>query len=159
MTIIPPFDRTSESIKRSLEHILEHAPVLNLTVQEVLSTLRLIRLHVLLADRQYQDIYIRNNDTRLSHCDDTDKFLALLLECEQRELILGTKRCITRFGGTKYRWRKIAHDSAIVTTASAVDINNGGYFGRGWVLASNVATLRKWIVQTTEKPEIKRLKV
>ena len=159
MTIIPPFDRTSESIKRSLEHILANAPVLNLTVQEVLSTLRLIRLHVLLADRQYQDIYIHNNDIRLSQADNTDKFLALLLECEQRELILGTKRCITRFGGTKYHWRKIARDSAIVTTASAVSIDGGGYFGRGWVLAPNIATLRRWIVQTTQNPEIKKLKV
>lgn len=158
MTIIPPFDRTSESIKRSIEHILANAPVLNLTVQEVLSTLRLIRLHVLLADRQYQDIYIHNNDIRLSQADNTDKFLALLLECEQRELILGTKRCITRFGGTKYHWRKIARDSAVVTTASAIGID-GGYFGRGWVLAPNIVTLRKWIVQTTKNPEIKKLKV
>lgn len=157
--IIPPFDRTSEAIKRSLTHILEHAPLLNLTHQEVLSTLRLIRLQAYLADRQYQDIYVHNNDERLQQCDDTDRFLALLLECDQRSLILGTKRCRLRFGGSAYHWRKIAHDCEIVSTASAVSESGTGYYGRGWVLAPNIVTLRKWIVATTQNPEIKRLKV
>ena len=101
--VIPPFDRTSEAVKRSLAHILEHAPVLNLTHQEALSTLRLIRLHAYLADRQYQDVYVHNDDERLSQCDDTDRFLALLLECDQRNLLLGTRRCRLRFGGLHFK--------------------------------------------------------
>ena len=159
MTPLEKFDRTNEAIKRSLNHILEHAPVLHLTVQEVLSTLRLIRLQAYLADQQYQDIYVYNGDARLQYCDDTDRFLALLLECDQRDQLLGTKRCRLRFGGTPYHWRKIAHDCEIVTTASAVSDSGTGYYGRGWQLAPNIVTLRKWIVATTENPEIKRLKV
>lgn len=156
--VLAKFDPDNEDMRRSIAHILEHAPVLNLTLREVISTLRLIRLHAFLADRQYGDVYVYNNDVRLQRCDDTDKFLALLLECEQGDRLLGTKRCRLRFGGTPYHWRKIAHDCEIVTTESSVS-EDGGYYGRGWVLAPNIATLRKWIVATTENPEIKRLKV
>ena len=159
MTTLAKFDPDSEGNRRSIAHILEHAPVMHLTLREVISTLRLIRLQSCLADRQYQDIYVHNNDVRLQYCDDTDRFLALLLECDQRSLILGTKRCRLRFGGSPYHWRKIARDCEIVTTASAVSDSGTGYYGRGWVLAPNIVTLRKWIVATTENPEIKRLKV
>lgn len=157
-TALPPFDRTSEPIKRSLAYILAHAPVLNLTPEEVLSVLRLVRLHAFLADRQYLDVYVHNNDARLQYCDDTDRFLALLLECEQRDQLLGTRRCRLRFGGTPYHWRKIARDTHIVVAASAVS-DDGGYYGRGWQLAPHIVTLRKWIYATTENPEIKRLKI
>ncbi len=156
--VLSKFDPDTEESRRSVVHILEHAPVLNLTLREVISTLRLIRLHASLADRQYGDVYVHNNDVRLQYCDDTDKFLALLLECEQRDQLLGTKRCRMRFGGTPYHWRKVAKDCEIVTTESSVS-EDGGYYGRGWVLAPNIATLRKWIVATTENPDIKRLKV
>ena len=152
------FDKTSESVKRSLSHILANAPVINLTEDEVISTLRLVRLHAFLADRQHQDVYVHNNDVRLQNCDDTDRFLALLLECEQRDQLLGTKRCRLRFGGTTYHWRKIARECEIVITESSVS-EDGGYFGRGWVLAPNIATLRRWIVATTQNADIKRLKV
>lgn len=155
---IPPFDRTDEGIKRSLAYIMEHAPVANLTPEEVLSTIRLIRLHTYLADSQYQDVYVHNNDVRLQLCDDTDRFMALLLECEQRDQLLGTKRCRLRFGGSAYHWRKIARDSCIVTTESSVS-EDGGYYGRGWVLAPHIVTLRKWIHQTSQNPDIKRLKI
>lgn len=156
--VLPKFDPDTEGNRRSIAHILEHAPVMHLTLREVISTLRLIRLHVSLADRRYGDVYVRNDDKRLQYCDDTDKFLALLLECEQCHQLLGTKRCCLRFGGTPYHWRKIAHDCEIVTTESSVS-EDGGYYGRGWVLAPNIVTLRKWIVATTQNPDIKRLKV
>lgn len=159
MTPLSKFDPDSEGIRRSIRHILDNAPVLNLTLREVISTLRLVRLQAYLADRQYQDIYVHNNDVRLQDCDDTDRFLALLLECGQREHLLGTKRCRLRFGGSPYHWRKIARDCEIVTVASAVSDSGSGYYGRGWILAPNIVTLRKWIVTTTENPDIKRLKV
>ncbi|MBP3776738.1 MAG: hypothetical protein J6I37_07110 [Prevotella sp.] len=159
MTPLSKFDPDSEGIRRSIRHILDNAPVLNLTLREVISTLRLVRLQAYLADRQYQDIYVHNNDVRLQDCDDTDRFLALLLECGQREQLLGTKRCRLRFGGSPYHWRKIARDCEIVTVASAVSDSGSGYYGRGWILAPNIVTLRKWIVTTTENPDIKRLKV
>lgn len=155
---LQPFNPDTEDSRRAIAHILEHAPVLNLTLREVISTLRLIRLQASLADRQYQDIYVHNNDRRLQYCDDTDRFLALLLECDQRNLLLGTKRCRLRFGGSPYHWRKIAHDCEIVTVESSIS-EDGGYYGRGWALAPNIVTLRKWIVATTENPDIKRLKV
>lgn len=159
MTPLSKFDPDSEGIRRSIRHILDNAPVLNLTLREVISTLRLVRLQAYLADRQYQDIYVHNNDVRLQDCDDTDRFLALLLECGQREQLLGTKRCRLRFGGSPYHWRKIARDCEIVTVASAVSDSGSGYYGRGWILAPNIVTLRKWIVTTTENPDIKRLKI
>ena len=83
MTPLAKFDPDTEAMRRSIDHILEHAPVMHLTLREVISTLRLIRLHASLADRQYGDVYVHNNDVRLQYCDDTDRFLALLLECEQ----------------------------------------------------------------------------
>lgn len=163
MTPLAKFNPDSEAMRRSIAHILEHAPVLNLTLREVISTLRLIRLQASLADRQYQDIYVHNGDVRLQNCDDTDRFLALLLECEQRNQLLGTKRCRLRFGGTPYHWRKIARDCEIVTTASVPATvpagSPAGYYGRGWMLAPNIVALRKWIVATTQNPDIKRLKV
>ena len=156
--VLKKFDPDTEAMRRSVDHILNNAPVANLTLREVISTLRLIRLHASLADRQYGDVYVHNNDERLQDCDDTDRFLALLLECEQRDMLLGTRRCRIRFGGTPYHWRKIARDCEIVTTESSVS-EDGGYYGRGWVLAPNIVTLRKWIVATTQNPDIKRLKV
>ncbi len=156
--VLAPFDPDTEDSRRSIAYILEHAPVLNLTLREVISTLRLVRLHAFLADRQYQDVYVHNDDVRLRLCDDTDRFLALLLECEQCDQLLGTKRCRLRFGGSPYHWRKIARDCEIVTTESSVS-EDGGYYGRGWLLAPNIVTLRRWIVATTQNPDIKRLKV
>ncbi len=159
--ILAPFDPDTEDARRSIDHILDHAPVLNLTLHEVISTLRLIRLHAFLADRQYGDVYVHNDDARLQFCDDTDRFLALLLECEQREQLLGTKRCILRFGGKPHYWSKIAKQCEIVTTKTAIETtdNGGRYLGRGWTLAPNIVTLRRWIVATTQNPDIKRLKV
>jgi hypothetical protein len=162
MTPLAKFDPDTEAMRRSIDHILEHAPVMHLTLREVISTLRLIRLHAYLADRQYSDVYVHNNDVRLQYCDDTDKFLALLLECEQRDQLLGTKRCRLRFGGSPYHWRNIARDCEIVTTSSVPGGSAAGinaYYGRGWRLAPNIVTLRKWIVATTENPDIKRLKL
>lgn len=158
LTRLLPFDRTSEPVKRSLAHILANAPGSNLTPEEVLSVLRLVRLHAFLADRQYQDVCVHTGDSRLRLCDDTDRFLALLLECDQRGQLLGTRRCRLRFGGTAYHWRKIARDCQIVTTESSVS-EDGGYYGRGWALAPNIVTLRRWIVASTSNPDIKRLKV
>lgn len=156
--VLAPFDRTSDGCKRSIAYILENAPILHLTAEEVVSTLRLIRVHAYLADKQYNDVYVHNNDRRLQQCDDVDRFLALILECEQRDQLLGTKRCRLRFGGTPYHWRKVAKDTHIVVASSAVS-EDGGYYGRGWELAPHIVSLRKWIHATTENPDIKRLKI
>ena len=58
MTPLAKFDPDTEAMRRSISHILEHAPVMHLTLREVISTLRLIRLHASLADRQYGDVYV-----------------------------------------------------------------------------------------------------
>lgn len=158
MIKLAKFEPDSEDVQRNISYVLEHAPVMNLTKGEVMTTLRLVRLHAVLASNKYQDVYVARNDARLDLCDYTDRFLALLLECEQCGELLGTRRCRQRFGRTAQYWRKIAHECEIVTTASAIN-DYGGYAGRGWELAPNIVTLRRWIVENSKDENIKKLKV
>jgi hypothetical protein len=87
--------------------------------------------------------------------------MALLLDAEVRGLILMTKRLHYCFGGTHYKWRNVAKRLSIITTSSmTMNGDYGGkFFGRGWVVAPNIKTLRRWIVEHSTNPEIKSLKV
>lgn len=161
---IPPFNPDAPEVKSCVEHIMKCKPVQNLTEDEVLQTLRLLQLHSLLIDKQrstHFSVTVYQDDHRLQSCSDEDKFMALLLDAEVRGLILMTKRLIYCFGGTHYRWRNVVKRLSIVTTSSmTMNGDYGGkYLGRGWVLAPNIKTLRRWIVEHSTNPEINSLKV
>lgn len=160
MTQIQPFNPEDPEIQSNVAYILMAAPVRNLTEQEVLSTLRLLQLHVLLRCNDYREVVVHRNDKRLELCDDNDRFLAMLLDCDLRDVLLGTKRCRTCFGGTKYHWRTVARKCPITDTASALsEYGDGGYYGRGWVIADHIQTLRKWIINNSNNTEIRSLRV
>ena len=78
-----------------------------------------------------------------------------------RGTILTSKRCRYCFGQTQYYWRKVAGRCVIITTASVMENAEygGRYFGRGWKLAPNIITLRRWIVSNSQNPDINKLKV
>lgn len=155
---IPPFDPASAEVQTNLERILRDAPVKNLNEAEVLTTLRLIQIHALLtAGGSPWSVCVHRNDARLAPCSDEDRFLALLLDCDLREALLGTRRCRQCFGGTPYQWRKVARRCAITDTASAVSDCGTGYYGRGWVIAPHIARLRQWIVENSTNEDIRRL--
>ena len=138
---------SDELFKNMVAGIIEQHPVKNLTEEEVQTTLRLIELEMLLGDARYEqrpvDIY--KNDARLAKLDSTDKFLAMLLEADQQDLVLCSGSCIYRFGGTKYHWRKIGRTCPITTTASRIDESYGGYYGKGWIIAPHIKTLMNWM--------------
>ena len=157
MNKIKPFDPEDQLIRSNVDYILACKPVSNLTEQEVLATLRLLQLHVQLTDKS-NDVYVRANDPRLEDLDDSDRFLAMLINCEQRDVLLGTKRCMKLFGGTAYHWRKIAHQCPIVSTASALSEESYGYYGRGWLIAPHIVRLIRWILAKSDNKEIKELK-
>lgn len=139
--------------------VMKARPVKNLTLEEAAYTLRLLELKAFLTEGTYGQVVVRKNDRRLEQCDDADRFLAMLADCDQREILLTTKTCIRTFGGTAYHWRKIAHQCPITGVASAISESSSGYYGRGWVLAPHICTLRKWILETTEYSPINKLKV
>lgn len=160
MTQIQPFNPEDPEIQSNVAYILMAAPVRNLTEAEVQTTLRLLQLHVLLRCNDYGEVVVHRNDKRLELCDDNDRFLAMLLDCDRRDVLLGTKRCRSCFGGTVYHWRKIARKCPITDTASALsEYGDGGYYGRGWVIAPHICTLRKWIINNSNNTEIRSLKV
>lgn len=164
MTQIKPFDPQDPEVRSNLDHILKVAPVKNLSEDEVLTTLRLLQLQAALRTPNHTQYYrdqviVHQHDPRLELCDDQDRFLAMLLDCDMREVILGTKRCRRLFGGTVYHWRRIAHKCPITETASAISECSSGYFGRGWIIAPNICTLRRWIINNSTNPEIRSLKV
>lgn len=161
---IPPFNPDAPDVKSCVEHIMKCKPVQNLTEDEVLQTLRLLQLHTLLIDKQrttHFSVTVYQDDHRLQSCTDEDKFMALLLDAEVRGLILMTKRLHYCFGGTHYKWRNVAKRLSIITTSSmTMNGDYGGkFFGRGWVIAPNIKTLRRWIVEHSTNPEINSLKV
>lgn len=159
MTQIRPFNPEDPDVQANVARIMMQAPVRNLTEAEVLATLRLLQLTVLLSnDYDRYTVCIHRNDKRLELCDDCDRFLALLIDCDGREVILGTKRCRSCFGGTVYHWRKIARKCPITDTASAVSDCSSGYYGRGWIIAPHIQTLRRWIICNSTNPEIRKLK-
>lgn len=160
MTQIQPFNPEDPDVQANVARIMEQAPVRNLTEAEVLATLRLLQLHVLLKDGDSPySVCVHRNDRRLELCDDSDRFLALLIDCDVREVILGTKRCRSCFGGTVYHWRRIAHKCPVTDTASALSECSSGYYGRGWIIAPHIQTLRKWIIKNSTNMEIRKLKV
>lgn len=161
MTQIQPFNPEDPEIQSNVAYIMMAAPVMNLTEAEVLTTLRLLQLHVLLKDGDSRySVCVHRNDKRLEFCDDNDRFLAMLLDCDLRDVLLGTKRCRILFGGSVYHWRKIARKCPITDTASALsEYGDGGYYGRGWVIADHILTLRKWIIEHSDNEQIRTLKV
>lgn len=157
MTQIQPFDPMDPAVQKNVAEIMMKAPVKNLTYKEITTTLRLLYLHQQLRINDYGEVVVRPKDKRLDLLTDDDRFLAMLIDCDVRNVLLGTKRCRRCFGGTVYYWRKIARRCAITDTASALsDDGSGGYYGRGWVIAPHIHTLRKWIVKNI--PEFKDLK-
>lgn len=160
MIQIQPFNPEDPEIQSNVAYILMAAPIRNLTEQEVQTTLRLLQLHVLLQGDYRGEVVVHRNDARLELCDDSDRFLAMLLDCDLRDVLLGTKRCRSCFGGTVYHWRRIARKCPITDTASALsEYGDGGYYGRGWVIAPHICTLRKWIINNSNNTEIRSLKV
>ncbi len=160
---IQPFDRESEATKAKVAQIMMQAPVKNLTEAEVLETLRLIDLHVQLRDKERTkrfSVTVWQDDERLQDCSDEDKFLALLLDADTRGVILTTKRCRYCFGGAQWHWMKIARACSLIYTKSIMVDNLGGgrYYGKGWVLAPNIVTLRRWIIENSASKEVQELK-
>jgi len=164
MTQIQPFNPEDPEIQSNVAYILMAAPVKNLTEQEVLTTLRLLQLQVLLRQPNYNCywtdiVVVHRNDPRLELCDDSDRFLAMLIDCDLRDVLLCTKRCRMLFGGTTYHWRKIGRTMPITDTASALSECSSGYYGRGWVIAPHICTLRKWIIEHSNNEQIRSLRV
>lgn len=160
MTQIEPFNPWDTEIQSNMKHIMFAAPVKNLTENEVLTTLRLLQLHVQLMNPDYpREVTVRKKDLRLLFLPDTDRFLAMLIDWEMRDLLLGTKDLVRKFEGTGYHWRKIAHQCPVVSVASAVSQEGyPGYRGRGWQVAPHICTLIRWIVQHTDNENIKLLR-
>ena len=161
--VILPFNREvwmadGDEFKAEVERILEAKPVKNLTEDEVITTLRLLELEAELSEGRYHQLVVHRKDSRLELCDDNDKFLAMLADCDKRDVLLFTGRCRTLFGGTVYHWRNIARKCPITAVASAISEYGPGYYGRGWEIAPNICTLRAWIINTTEYSRISKLK-
>ncbi len=154
MKQIEPFNPSDPQIRAELERIMKAAPVKNLTREEVLTTLRLMQLRVLLAEGRYGYVVIRRNDRRLELCDDSDRFLAMLADCDQRQVLLFSGRCRSLFGGSVYHWRNIGRKCPVTSVASCVSECSSGYYGRGWEIAPQIVTLRRFIIDTTTIHEL-----
>lgn len=161
---ILPFDRDvwmdeADDFRRAVDMILQARPVMNLTEDEVLTTLRFLELKAFLSEGRYNQIVVHAKDERLELCDDNDRFLAMLADCDKRDVLLGTKRCRRLFGGTVYHWRKIARKCPITDTASALSEDGSqGYYGRGWVIAPHIERLIDWIIEHCDYSKIQKLK-
>lgn len=148
----------ADEFRKAVDKILEARPVKNLTEDEVVTTLRFLELKAFLSEGRYNEIVVHNRDERLELCDDKDRFLAMLADCDKREVLLGTKRCRRLFGGTVYHWRKIARTCPITDTASALSECSSGYFGRGWIIAPHIERLIIWIITYCDYSKIQKLK-
>lgn len=157
MTKIQPFDPDKVS-QSEIDLIVKNAPVKNLTKEEVLTTMRLIELHAYLAEGRFRDVAIHRNDKRLELCDDKDRFLALLVDCDSRDVLLFSGRCRSLFGGTVNHWRNIGRKCPITSVASAVSECGTGYYGRGWEIAPHIQRLRKFMIEIDIRPEVQKLK-
>ncbi len=160
--MIHPFNADSDDVRLVTSRILAEAPVKNLTEQEVLQTLRLIQLQNLMADPQrtsHFSVTVYQDDHRFTDLPPLDRFLALLLDAECRDLLLTSKRCRYTFGGSQYTWRKVASGCVIIESASMITYADygGRYLGRGWRVAPNIRTLRKWIETNITTNEIRSL--
>ena len=153
---IEPFNPFDCYIAALTNEIIAKKPVNNLTVDEVTTTLRLMQLQVALSVGRYRQIVLHRNDNRLAPCDDNDKFLAMLADCDARDVLLFSGSCRSFFGGTVYHWRKIGHTCPITSVASAVSECGVGYYGRGWEIAPHIRRLREWIINNTNfAPELR----
>lgn len=157
MKQITPFD-PDKVHQPEIDLIISTAPVKNLTKDEVVTTMRLIELHAFLAAGRYNEVVIHRNDKRLELCDDKDKFLAMLVDCGKRDVLLFSGRCRSLFGGTVYHWRNIGRKCPITSVASAISECGTGYYGRGWEIAPHIKRLRKHIIELSIRPEIQKLK-
>lgn len=165
MIQIQPFNAEDPEILSNVEYIKIKAPIKNLTDDEVLLTLRLLQLQVLLKTPNRNGwsrdvVVIHRHDPRLELLDDCDRFLAMLIDCDLRDVLLTSKRCRMLFGGTVYHWRKIGRTCPITDVDSALsEFGDGVYYGRGWVIAPHIMNLRKWIIEHSDNEEIRNLKV
>lgn len=157
MKQILPFN--PEGHQSEIDLIMRIAPVKNLTPEEVLTTMRLIELQAFLAEGRYNQIVVHKNDKRLELCDDNDRFLAMLADCDARDVLLFSGRCRALFGGSVYHWRNIGRKNPITAVSSAVSECGSGYYGRGWEIAPNIQRLRKWIIENSTNPEIRKLRL
>jgi len=147
-----PFDKDVLVLVNSI--ILQH-PVAHLRQEEVLQTLRLIQLQYALNDDQRTShfaVTIYQDDKRLADLPDDDKFLALLLDADCRNVFLTSKRCRYCFGGTQYYWRKVAKRCELIELKSAtMEGEYGGrYLGRGYVITPYIKRLRKWMIDNNQ---------
>lgn len=147
MTQIQPINPWDGKVQTILCHAKLAHPVNNLTDDEILITIRLIQLYEQLGEGRYRQVVIRRNDKRLELFDDQDRFLAMLLDCDLRDVLLTSKRCRSLFGGTVYHWRKLGRTCPITDTASAISECGRGYYGRGWVVRPHIKRLSKWIIE------------
>ena len=164
MIQVKPFDSQDPEVRSNLDHIMKAAPVKNLTEDEVLTTLRLLQLQSLMRvpnrNNYYRDkVVVHRHDPRLELCDDNDRFLAMLVDCELRDVLLFSGRCRSLFGGTVYHWRNIGRKCPITSVASAISECGSGYYGRGWEVAPHIKRLCKWIIENSTNPEIRKLKI
>lgn len=157
-TKILPFNPADLDVQRMCDRIMEAAPVKNLDPDEVLTTLRFLELKAFLSEGRYGQIVVNINDTRLELCDDSNRFLAMLADCDNRDVLLGTKRCRRLFGGTVYHWRRIARKCPIIDTVSGFSECSSGYYGRGWVIAPHIERLIDWIIENCDYSKIQKLK-
>lgn len=153
-----PFDKDVLQLVNSI--ILQH-PVAHLRQEEVLQTLRLIQLEEALTDRQRTShfaVTVYQDDKRLADLSDDDKFLALLLDAECRNVFLTSKRCRYCFGGTQYSWKKIAKRCELIEVKSAtLEGEYGGRFlGCGWVITPYIQRLKKWMKDNKQYLPIKQ---
>ena len=162
-TKILPFNRDvwmdeADEFRKAVDMILEARPVMNLTEDEAVTTLRFLELKAFLSEGRYNVIVVNINDTRLELCEDSDRFLAVLADCDNRDVLLGTKRCRRLFGGTVYHWRNIARKCPIIETVSALSECSSGYYGRGWKIAPHIERLINWIIKNCDYSKIQKLK-
>ena len=136
----------NEEFKAKVDRIMEAKPVKNLTLNEVVTTLRFMEIQDALSEGRYNQIVIHKNDKRLQQCDDKDKFLAMLADCDKREVLLFSGRCRQLFGGSVYHWRTIGRTCPITAVASAISECGSGYYGRGWEIAPHIQRLKNWII-------------
>lgn len=148
----------ADEFRKAVDMILDARPVMNLTEDEAVTTLRFLELKAFLSEGRYGQIVVNINDKRLELCDDSDRFLAVLADCDNRDVLLGTKRCRRLFGGTVYHWRKIARKVPIIETVSALNECSSGYYGRGWAIAPHIERLINWIIKHCDYSKIQKLK-
>ena len=150
MKEIPEFNPFDKEVVKIVAGLIECHPVAHLTQEEVTQTLRLIQLEQALTDDEHRcsfDVTVYRHDERLEDLSEDDKFLALLLDCDCRQIILATRQCIHCFGGTPHRWRKVAGRCVLIETKSTTfgGEYGGKYYGRGWAITPYIKRLKKYM--------------